>query len=204
MVGSTVREAISSLGATLWHRFGCHPFHTEKGANSEYKLNVREHLTVINSVSPSWMYQKAIAPDFLQCMAKYASWELLKNSEDHTTDLIIGASFFVMHSCESSHVTPVGKTINIWLGGIQFYAQDLQVIPHHHPQLLELAVFVWIRFDDQKNRLKFDSRTQMKTKDPFLCPVNSIGRAVQRVIKFFNGYNDDTPLSLCTFHKRGR
>ena len=107
-----------------------------------------------------------------------------------------------MRSCEFSHVTPVGKTINIRLGGIRFYAQDLQLIPHHHPQLLELAVFVWVRFDDQKNRLKFDSRTQMKTKDPLLCPVNSIGRAVQRVIKFVKGYNDDTP--LCTFHKRGR
>ena len=94
MAGSTVRKAISSLGAILWHRFGCHPFHTERGANSEHTLNVREHLTAIDSVSPSWKYQKAITPDFLRCMAEHASRELLNNLEDHTKDLIIGAFFF--------------------------------------------------------------------------------------------------------------
>ena len=42
----------------------------------------------------------------------------------------------------------------------------------------------------------------MKTKDPLLCPVNSMGRAVQRVIKFVKDHNDDTP--LCTFYKKRR
>ena len=202
MAGLTVREAVSSLGATLRHRFGTHPFHTEKGSNPEYTLNVREHLTAIDSVSPSQKYQKAITPEFLQCMAGSASWELLNDPEKHTTDLVIGAFFFPLRSCEFSHVPVVRKTVNIWLGGIRFYAQDFQVIPHHYPQLLELAVFVWVLFEDQKNRLKCDSCTQMKTWDPCLCPVNSIGRAFQRVIKFVKDHNDNTP--LCTFHKRRR
>ena len=135
-------------------------------------------------------------------MSAHASWALLNDPEDHTTDILISAYFFAMRPCEFSRVPTVGKTINIRLGGIRFYTQDCQVIPHHHPQLLELAFFVWILFEDQKNRLKCDSRTQMKTKDPELCPVRSTGRAVQRVIRFVKNYNDDTP--LCTFHKRGR
>ena len=98
MAGLTVREAISTLGATMRHDFGAHPFHTETGSNQEYKINVQEHLTAINSVSPSRKYQKAITPEFLRCMSDHASWVLLNDSEDHTTDLLISAFFFAMRS----------------------------------------------------------------------------------------------------------
>ena len=71
-----------------------------------------------------------------------SSCELLYDPEDHTTDILIGAFFFAMSSREFSEVPTVGKTVNIRLEGIRFYSQEFQVIPHHHPQLLELAVFV--------------------------------------------------------------
>ena len=90
----------------------------------------------------------------------------------------------------------------IRLGGIRFYSYDFQVIPQDHPDLIELAAFVWVLFEDQKNRLKRDSRTQRKTQDPLLCPVIRIGRAVQRVRRFVKGFDENTP--LCSFHKRGR
>ena len=90
----------------------------------------------------------------------------------------------------------------IRLGGIRFFSQDFRVIPQDHPDLLELAVYVWVLFEDQKNRLKRDSRTQKKTRDPLLCPVLRLGRAVQRVRRFVKGVDKHTP--LCSFHKRGR
>ena len=66
MAGLTVdvREAIITLGLMLWYRFGLHPFHTQKGSNTEYTLNIREFLIAIDSVSPSRKYQTAITPEF--------------------------------------------------------------------------------------------------------------------------------------------
>ena len=135
-------------------------------------------------------------------MARASSRDLLNNLEDHAADIIIGAFFFALCSCKFSKVPLVGKTVKIRLGGIQFYSNDFQVIPHHHPKLLEVAAFVWVLFEDQKNRLKCDTCTQMKTHDPLLCPVLQLGRAAQQVLLFVKGCNEDTP--LCTFHKKRR
>ena len=73
MAGSTIREAIISLGSTLWHRFRSRPFHTKGGPNAENTIKIREHLTAIDSVSPSQKYQKAITQEFLQYMVSATS-----------------------------------------------------------------------------------------------------------------------------------
>ena len=163
----------------------------------------QKHLAAIDSVSPARKYQKPITPEFLRCMACLASLAILNDPEDHATDIIIGAYFFAMRSCEFLDVPEQGRTVNIRLGGIRFYSKEFELIPHHHhPHLIELSAFVWVLFEDQKNRLKCDSRTQAKTNDPLLCPVLRLGRAVQRVRKFVVNHNADTP--LCTFHKKKR
>ena len=90
-------------------------------------------------------------------MASLASLEILNNPEDHATDIIISVYFFAMRSCEFSDVPEKGRTVNIRLGGIRFYSSDFVLIPHHHPRLLELAAFVWVLLEDQKNRLKYDA-----------------------------------------------
>ena len=115
-------------------------------------------------------------------MARATSCDLLNYPEDHAIDIIIGAFFFAMRSCEFAEVLSAGKTMMIRLGGIRFYLNDYQLIPHHHPDLLELAAFVWVLFEDQKNRLKCNTRTQMKTHNPLLCPVIRLDRAVQRAL----------------------
>jgi len=154
------------------------------------------------SISPARRYQKAITPELLRCMATATSDNVYNNDEDHAADLIIGAYFFAMRSCEFSSVREVGRTVMIRLGGIRFFSQDFHPIPHDHPDLLELAMYVLVLFEDQKNRLKHDSRTQKKTGDPRLCPVLRFGRAVQRVRRFVVGFDEHTP--LCSFHKRRR
>ena len=135
-------------------------------------------------------------------MTSATSRNIFNNDEDHAADIIIGAYFFAVRSCEFSSVPEVGRTVMIRLGGIRFYSYDFQVIPQDHPDLIELAAFVWVLFEDQKNQFKGDSRTQRKTQDPLLCPVIRIGRAVQRVRRFVKGFDENTP--LCSFNKRGR
>ena len=135
-------------------------------------------------------------------MASFVSCEMRNNSEDHATDLIIGAFFFAMRSCEFTKVTVPGKTITIRLGGVKFYTTERREIPHEHPRLIELAEYVWILFEDQKNREKCESRTQRRTNDLLLCPVLRFGRAVQRVKGFVKNANKDTP--LCAINCPGR
>ena len=115
-------------------------------------------------------------------MASATSRDLLNDPEDQAVDIIIGVFFFAMRSCKFAEVPSAGRAVMIRTGGIRFYSNDYQLIPHHHPDLIELAAFVWVLFEDQKNRLKCDTRTQMKSHDPLLCPVIRLGRAVQRVL----------------------
>ena len=96
MAGSTVKEAVRSLGLTLWDRFRTRPFHNQEDRGSEYTPNVREHLAAMVSISPAGKYQKAITPEFLWCMACATSSKIFNNHEDHAADIIIGAYFFAM------------------------------------------------------------------------------------------------------------
>ena len=82
----------------------------------------------------------------------------------------------------------------ICLGGIRFYSKDHDEIAHNDPKLMEKKVYVMILFEEQKNLLKWESRTQEKSGDDVLCPVFRLIRAVQQVQKFIKGANNGTPL----------
>ena len=109
MAGSTVKAAVCSLGLTLWDRFRTCPFHDQEVKGSEYTPNVREYLAAMVSISPACKYQKAITPEFLWCMACATSSEIFNNHEDHAANIIIGAYFFAMQSCEFSSVPSEGS-----------------------------------------------------------------------------------------------
>jgi hypothetical protein len=81
-------------------------------------------------------------------------------------------------------------------GCVEFFTKSRAEVDHLDPNLIAKAHFVRVTFRDQKNGDKFDKRNHTKTKDPQLCPVLRLGRAVQRVLKFIPGATDDTP--LCT------
>ena len=120
------------------------------------------------SVSPSSKSQKAITPALLRCLAQYTASTLENNAEDNTADLIIGAFFFAIRSCE--HVIPkgIGRTATIRLGGVKFFNYQCTEIDHDHSQLLQIAIHVRILFEDQKNREKCESRTNQRSGDPVL------------------------------------
>ena len=129
--------------------------------------NITDLLSGMESISPSTQYQKVITPDLLRCMADYTADLILNSRDDHAADLIIGAFFFAMRSCEYTMSSRITKTITIRLGGIRFYTYDREPVPLNHPRLLQ-AHFVWVCFEDQKNRDKKETRTQERTKDPRL------------------------------------
>merc|ERR1711949_66394 len=114
-------------------------------------------------------------------MALFSSDKISCSARDHDTDLIIIVFFFAMRSCEFAKAKKKGRTKMIRLGGIKFYSKDHEEIPHDDPKLMTKAVYVWVLFEAQKNLLKWESRTQMRSGDSVLCPVYPLVRAIQRV-----------------------
>lgn len=205
-VGNRWRESLSKKPRSLWLRrsatiLGGVPF-TKKGDYSrELKQDYKDLLKAYDNATPNKKLQKAITPDLLRCMAQYASFLVINDAEDHAIDLVIGSCFFAMRSCKISKTPTPGKTKMITLSGVKFFTANKTKVDHQDPHLIEKSTYVWILFEDQKNRDKFDTRTQNKTNDPLLCPVLWFGRAVQRVYRFLPSIDDLTPLCSINFRR---
>jgi hypothetical protein len=119
---------------------------------------------------------------------------VVNSAKDHAADLIIGAFFFAMRACEYVRTRVEGKTRLTTLGCVKFFTKSRVEISHSDTNLIPKAKYVQIVFVGQKNGVRFEKRTQSRTKDPKLCPVLRFGRAVQRVLQFVPGANSGTPL----------
>ena len=63
-------------------------------------------------------------------------------------NLIIGAFFFAMRSCEYAIPKDSGQTITIRLGGVTFFNIQRKEINQNHPHLLQIAVHVRLLFEE--------------------------------------------------------
>ena len=70
----------------------------------------------------------------------------MNDAEDHTIDLLIAAIFFAMRSCEFVHTSTPGQTKMITLGCITFFTWDRIEIKHSHPNLVDLAFHMRVKF----------------------------------------------------------
>ena len=155
---------------------------------------LRGLLTAMEESSPSKKIQKAMTPKLLRYMVFATLADIINDPVDHATDLIVGAFFFAMRSCEYSWSNRKGRTKMITLGGIKFLDAGRKELSHDDPDLASLAEYVWICFEYQKNGEKDETRTQRRSEDPALCPVIRFIRVVQRVRRFVPDTTDETPL----------
>lgn len=96
-------------------------------------------------------------------------------------NLITGAFFFAMRSCEYLHVPARGKTTILKLSNITFSDENCRVIRHRPTERYHNAKFVSICFNDQKSGKKDETRTHQQTNDPIMCPVKAWTRIVLRL-----------------------
>ena len=157
---------------------------------------MRSLFRAFDNIDPPPNRQKAITPRFLRALHKLGGAGIRPNTYDHTVDMIIGAFFFAMRSCEYCIPTTPGRTKTLCLRHLVFRDKRMQVIPHTHPRLERVAEYVTVTFEDQKNGIKMDSRSQRRTGDPKLCPTTCLGRAVRRIVSTVPGWTKDT--LLCT------
>jgi hypothetical protein len=80
------------------------------------------------------------------------------------------------------------------MGCIVFRTLSGRVLKLTYPNLLKIAVYVTIIFEDQKNGKKMDARTQRRSGHPVLCPVLHWGSAVSRIIATIPQWTDQTTL----------
>ena len=107
-------------------------------------------------------------------------------------DLVIGAYFFAMRSCEYSTVKDKNtRTRRLCLRNIRFFQgrRELQ-----HSEDLSLADAVSITFEFQKNDVTWDTVTHTASGDDSLCPVRSWAAVVRRVWQI-PGASSDTPVN---------
>jgi hypothetical protein len=148
------------------------------------------------NVDPPTKRQKAITPRLLRKLLEASHHpSLLDTAPAVAADLVIGAFFFAMRSCEYSKPAIPGKTKCINLDGLIFRTTSNQVIEHQDPALLTKAEYITVTFVNQKNGQKMDSRTQRRTKDPHLCPVIRYGTQVQRILRTVPGANGSTTIN---------
>jgi hypothetical protein len=157
--------------------------------------SIRSLFQSFNAVDPPAYRQRAITPKLLRKIYAFADTPEHRHSAyAHAADLIIGAFFFAMRSCEYTLTATPGRTKMITLSGVLFRSQSNATIDHSDPRLSTRAEFVTITFVDQKNGTKMDSRTQRRTGDPVLCPILRWAAVVTRVLRNVPSASCSTPV----------
>jgi hypothetical protein len=202
VVSATVRDAASNLAAAFRSNFKQSPLHIE--GSSQLLPTVRALLKAFDNADPPPQRQKAITPKLLRKFFKLlgsGTKNKARTAQAHTADLVLGAFFFAMRSREYIKTARPGRTKRVRKGCLVFRTKSRRVLLHTDPDLLALAEYVTIVFEDQKNGKKMDARTQRKSGHPFLCPVLRWGSAVQRIIATIPNYDDS--LSMCSVSLAG-
>ena len=110
------------------------------------------------------------------------------------THVAIMCFFFALRSCEATATPTPGRTQTLTLQHVTFRDCNHQPIPlhqSHSPQVHSVT----LRFANQKNGHKGESRTQSRTNDPELCPVRSVSHLVSHILQQQPNAPLTTPLS---------
>jgi len=141
------------------------------------------------------MPEKAIP----SCVISLIALNTATEKQRAITQLIIGAFFFAMRSCEYLKVPKQHekRTKQLKLKNIAFYTEGNLI--EHSPPDLHNSSSVSITFESQKNERKFDTITQWRTTHDTLCPVKQWAALVKRISAYPNT-TSETPVSAVLQH----
>ena len=158
-----------------------------------WPLSCQYHTYKIDN--PIEVQQKAIPLCVLSTIALKITTEL----QTASTQLIIGAFFFVCRSCEYLKVPNAKdkKTKCLTLQHIAFHLNDT-LIPYTLP-LIAAANNIAISFEMQKNGRKLNTITQWATQHGTLCPITQLAALMCRICAY-PGINNNTNVSTIWHH----
>jgi hypothetical protein len=164
-------------------------------------LSIRRILQGFKSQDGNETRQKAIPVSVIRQVHKIYS-----SAEDAvsvaTSQLIIGAFFFAMRSCEFSKTTSPTeskKTKIITISDIRFF-KNSELIPHNHASLRDSDI-VSITFRSQKNGDKNQTISMHRSKDSDICPVKIWASIVQRIRSYKS--TTDSSMVNCYLSRQG-
>jgi hypothetical protein len=175
VVLSTVRNAASNLAAAFWGHFQQSPMHIQ-GSTQLLPTTVRALLKALNNADLPAQCQKAITPKLLRKFFKLLASGTQNSgttAQAHTADLVLGVFFFTVRSCKYTRTAKLGRTKHIRMGCIVFRTHSHRVLSLLDPELLSLANYITIVFENQKNGKKMDAR--MQRRFGLSCPPMGIG-----------------------------
>jgi hypothetical protein len=183
MVASTVREAAGHLAKAFRDNLEPSPVHLPGSA--QLRPATRALFNAFSNADPAPKRQRAITPKLLRAMYTLAGLEFEETRDNPaaiSTDLAILGFFFAMRSCENTTTPQPGLT---------------KTVPQDHPGISQ-AVYVTLRFADQKNRDKDARRTQRRTDDPVLCPVRRAASLIGRIRRLVPAFAGSTTINSYT------
>jgi hypothetical protein len=189
VVSSTVRHAAGHLASSFRSHFQRSSVHLE--GSSQLLPTIGTLLKAFDNSDPPPELQKAITPKFLRQFLKFFSAKPTAGSAStmaHIADLVLGAFFFAMRSCEHTKSVPLGRIKQVRMGCFVFRTASRRVHLHRDPKLLHQS------FSKTKRTEKMDARTHSRSDHKFLCPVLRWGSAVQRIIATIPNWTELTTL----------
>lgn len=197
VAASTVRGAASAVASALRRHLKRSPFHDNEG---RIRPALGELIAAYQSVDPPKKSQRSITPKFLMTMYKHFVDDDGRNHGDtmnaHFVDLYLGMFFFAGRCCEYCVTKEAGRTKRLTVADVTFRDDQRLVMTVDNEMSLDMAKYVTLRFKDQKNRVKGESRTQGRTGNKILDPVSRLGYAVLRIKRRVKDWSGDT--ELCT------
>jgi hypothetical protein len=161
-VAKTCRSAIDAVGQTF-RAFG----HRAPGLDTTGKLQffLQRQLRGYTNQDPVPKGQKALTPRILRALAT------LNDCAEATAthELLRGAFFFAMRSCEYLEVQGERRTKRLCIRNFRFYL-NRRLLPFTSP-LLYRADSVSVKFEFQKTDIRDENVTMHKSGDKLLCPV---------------------------------
>ena len=191
----SVRGALDTLATTFRANQLPSPVHD---ANGRFNWILDRQLKGFNNADPGTVHQKAISPIVIKQIVRQAISSSLA-LDIAIAQLVVGAFFFAMRSCEYSKVTGERRTKLLTIGNIRFY-KDRRALSQDST-LLHLAESVSITFVMQKNEERDETITQHRTSNITLCPVRAWAAIVTR-IRGYQDTNNDTPVN--TYEYKGK
>jgi hypothetical protein len=143
-------------------------------------LSLKSTTGSLQSSGPNEKRQKAVPLSVIHKVS-----QLYSGSKDPLSSacsqLIVGAFFFAMRSCEYSKTTSPNESTTtklLTLRNIRFFSKS-KLITHDHPNLAS-ADIVSITFEAQKNKTKFQTISLHRSSSK-LCPVQTWATIVKRI-----------------------
>ena len=182
----SVQDAVSAVSTTFRLHGRPNPSLDEDGRPS---FLLQRQWRAYRNVDSNVKHQKALTTPVLLKLYELAVSEL----DFAVADLVIGAFFFGMRSCEYSTVkTKQTRTKRLCLRNIRFFKGRRQLFIDDD---LSLADTVSITFEFQKKDLRNETVTMdANDEHAILCPVKAWARVVRRVAAM-PGTTTDTPVN---------